>query len=421
MAEIILTQYPGKIIGPIARLIGYIMNSLYMFLNDVFGIQNIAVCIVLFTFIIYFLMMPLTYKQQKFSRLTQVMQPEINAIREKYKNKKDQASMQKMNEETQAIYEKYGVSAMGSCVQMLINFPIFIAMYNVVRNVPAYVGSVKLVYTGLVDRIVNVDGFKNLMEKVVTDSSVATKLDFTDAVTTSNSIIDVLYALPSTGWDVLRDNFGGLTDAITSVEASVQHMNNFFGINIANSPMNLISTGWDSKDFLLIIGAILIPLISYLSQVINIKLMPTSAASATGDENDAMARQMKTMNRVMPLFSLVMVFSVPVGAGIYWIAGSVIRSIQQIALNYHFKNLDLDAIIEKNKEKAKKKKEKQGIHENQIANAARINTKKISETVITEEKEEKLRQTAEYAKSARKGSLLEKANMVRDFNERNNK
>lgn len=421
MAEIILTQYPGKIIGPIARLIGYIMNSLYMFLNDVFGIQNIAVCIVLFTFIIYFLMMPLTYKQQKFSRLTQVMQPEINAIREKYKNKKDQASMQKMNEETQAVYEKYGVSAMGSCVQMLINFPIFIAMYNVVRNVPAYVGSVKLVYTGLVDKIVNVDGFKNLMEKVVTDSSVATKLDFTDAVTTSNSIIDVLYALPSTGWDVLRDNFGGLTDAITSVEASVQHMNNFFGINIANSPMNLISTGWDSKDFLLIIGAILIPLISYLSQVINIKLMPTSATSATGDENDAMARQMKTMNRVMPLFSLVMVFSVPVGAGIYWIAGSVIRSIQQIALNYHFKNLDLDAIIEKNKEKAKKKKEKQGIHENQIANAARINTKKISETVITEEKEEKLRQTAEYAKSARKGSLLEKANMVRDFNERNNK
>lgn len=421
MAEIILTQYPGKIIGPIARLIGYIMNSLYMFLNDVFGIQNIAVCIVLFTFIIYFLMMPLTYKQQKFSRLTQVMQPEINAIREKYKNKKDQASMQKMNEETQAVYEKYGVSAMGSCVQMLINFPIFIAMYNVVRNVPAYVGSVKLVYTGLVDKIVNVDGFKNLMEKVVTDSSVATKLDFTDAVTTSNSIIDVLYALPSTGWDVLRDNFGGLTDAITSVEASVQHMNNFFGINIANSPMNLISTGWDSKDFLLIIGAILIPLISYLSQVINIKLMPTSAASTTGDENDAMARQMKTMNRVMPLFSLVMVFSVPVGAGIYWIAGSVIRSIQQIALNYHFKNLDLDVIIEKNKEKAKKKKEKQGIHENQIANAARINTKKISETVITEEKEEKLRQTAEYAKSARKGSLLEKANMVRDFNERNNK
>ena len=398
MAGIVLTQYSGKIVGPIARLIGYIMNSLYMFLNDVFGIQNIAVCIVLFTFIIYFLMMPLTYKQQKFSKLTQVMQPEINAIREKYKNKKDQAS-----------------------VQMLINFPIFIAMYQVIRNVPAYVDSVKDVYLGLVDKIVDVNGFQGIMEKVVSDSSVAAKLDFSSATTTSNSIIDVLYALPSAGWDILRDNFSGLADVITSTEAAVQHMNNFFGINIANSPLNLITSGWKEKDFILIIGAIMIPLFSYLSQVVNIKLMPTSTSDALKDGNDAMARQMKTMNTMMPLFSLIMVFSVPVGAGIYWIAGSVIRSIQQLVLNRHFKNLDLDAIIEKNKEKAKKKKEKQGIHENQISNTARMNTRKISEPVVTEEKEEKLRQTAEYAKSAKKGSLLEKANMVRDFNERNNR
>ena len=422
MAEIVLTQYSGKIVGPIARLIGYIMNSLYMFLNDVFGIQNIAVCIVLFTFIIYFLMMPLTYKQQKFSKLTQVMQPEINAIREKYKNKKDQVSMQKMNEETQMVYEKYGVSPMGSCVQMLINFPIFIAMYQVIRNVPAYVDSVKDIYLGLVDKIVNVNGFQSLMEKVVEDGNAAASLNFETAATTSNSIIDVLYALPSAGWDVLRDNFSGLADVITSTETAVQHMNNFFGINIANSPINLISSGWKEKDFILIIGAILIPLFSYLSQVLNIKLMPTTnTANASGDNNDAMARQMKTMNTMMPLLSLLMVFSVPVGAGLYWIAGSVIRSIQQVAFNRHFKNLDLDAIIEKNKEKVKKKKEKQGIRENQIANAARMNTKKISEPVDTEKKEEILRKTAEYAKSARKGSLLERANMVKDFNERNNK
>lgn len=421
MAEIVLTQYSGKIVGPIARLIGYIMNSLYMFLNDVFNVQNIAVCIILFTIIIYFLMMPLTYKQQKFSKLTQVMQPEINAIREKYKNKKDQASMQKMNEETQLVYEKYGVSPMGSCVQMLINFPIFIAMYQVIRNVPAYVDSVKDVYLNLVDKVVNVDGFQKIMEKVVADVNVAANLNFENATTTSNSIIDVLYALPSTGWDVLRDNFSGLSDVITSTEAAVQHMNNFFGINIANSPLNLITSGWKEKDFILIIGAILIPLFSYLSQVLNIKLMPTSASNASGNENDAMARQMKTMNTMMPLLSLVMVFSVPVGAGIYWIAGSLIRSVQQVVLNRHFKNLDLEAIVEKNKEKIKKKKEKQGIRENQIANAARINTKKISEPVNTAEKEERLRETAELAKNARKGSLLDRANMVKEFNERNNK
>lgn len=418
MTGIILTQYSGRIVGPIARLIGYIMNSLYMFLNDVFGIQNIALCIVLFTIIIYILMTPLTYKQQKFSRLQQEMQPEINVIREKYKDKKDQASMQKMNEETQMVYEKYGVSTMGSCLQLLINFPIFIAMYQVVRNVPAYVSSVKAVYTPLVDKIINVDGFQKIMETVLKDSGTAgIKLNFDSAAATSNSIIDVLYAMPSHGWDVLRDNFGGLSDIISSTEATVSHLNNLFGINIANSPVNLISSGWNEKDFILIIGALLVPLISYLTQVLNIKLMSNN--NAVG-ENDAMAKQMKTMNTMMPLFSLVMVFSVPVGAGIYWIAGSVIRSIQQVVLNRHMKNMDLEAIIEKNKEKAKKKKEKQGIRENQISNAARINTRK-TEYVSSKEKEEKLQKAAEFAKTAKKGSLLEKANMVKEFNERNNK
>lgn len=421
MTEIILTQYSGKILGPIAKLIGYIMNGLYMFLNNVFGIQNIALCIILFTFIIYFLMLPLTYKQQKFSRLQQEMSPEINAIREKYKNKKDQVSIQKMNEETQMVYQKYGVSTMGSCVQLLINFPIMLAMYQVIRNIPAYVGSVKEVYTPLVEKIMEVDGYQKIMESFLKEANVGlVKLNFETATTTANSIIDVLYALPGQGWEILKDSFAGLTDIISSTESAVVHFNNFLGINIANSPMNLIGTGWGTKDFLLIFGAILIPLASYGSQVLSLKLMPNASNSA-GGENDAMARQLKTMNTVMPLFSLFMVFSVPVGLGIYWIAGSVIRCGQQFFLNKYMKNLDLEVIIEKNKEKAKKKKEKQGIYENQIANAARMNTRKIAEPVSTAEKEQRIRKTEEYARTARKGSLLEKANMVKEFNERNNK
>lgn len=421
MTEIILTQYSGKILGPIAKLIGYIMNGLYMFLNNVFGIQNIALCIILFTFIIYFLMLPLTYKQQKFSRLQQEMSPEINAIREKYKNKKDQASMQKMNEETQMVYQKYGVSTMGSCVQLLINFPIMLAMYQVIRNIPAYVGSVKEVYTPLVEKIMGVDGYQGIMESFLKEANVGlVKLNFETAATTANSIIDVLYALPGQGWEILKGSFAGLTDIISSTESAVMHFNDFFGINIANSPMNLIGTGWGNKDFLLVLGAVLIPLASYGSQVLSLKLMP-NASNAAGGENDAMARQLKTMNTVMPLFSLFMVFSVPVGLGIYWVAGSVIRCGQQFFLNKYMKNLDLEVIIERNKEKAKKKKEKQGIYENQIANAARMNTRKIAEPVSTAEKEQRIRKTEEYARTARKGSLLEKANMVKDFNERNNK
>lgn len=419
MTEIILTQYSGKIIGPIAKLIGYIMNYLYMFLDNVFGIQNIGLCIILFTIIIYMLMLPLTYKQQKFSKLSQKMQPEIQAIQKKYKNKKDQASMVKMNEETQEVYQKYGVSPTGSCLQMLIQMPILFAMYRVVYNIPAYVSSVKEVYTPLVDKITDISGYQGIVEKFVGDVGVRPMygLNFDTAASASNSIIDVLYALPSHGWDMLKDTFTGLTDIIASTAESVAHLNNFLGINIANSPWGLIKNGWSEKDFIIIIGALMVPLISYTTQVINIKLMPT----AGGGDNDAMAKQMKTMNTMMPLFSLFMVFSLPVGLGIYWIAGSVVRSAQQLIVNKRMQNLDLDDIIRKNQAKVKKKQEKKGIYEKQISNAAKINARKIPEPVSTEEKEEKIRATAESARNAKKGSLLEKANMVRDFNERNNK
>ena len=421
MTQIILTQYSGKIIGPIAKLIGYIMNYLYMFLDKVFGIQNIGICIILFTFIIYMCMIPLTYKQQKFSKLSQKMQPEIKEIQKKYQGKKDQSSMMKMNEETQAVYEKYGVSPTGSCVQMLIQMPILLAMYRVVYNVPAYVSSVKEVYTPLVDKITSVSGFQDIITKFVSDVKVRPMygLNFDTATSTRNSIIDVLYALPSHGWDVLKESFSGLSDVISSTASQVSHLNNFLGINIANTPFSMLKNGWSEKDFILIIAALAVPLIYYLTQVINIKLMPT-AANANGD-NDAMARQMKTMNMMMPLFSLFMCFSVPVGLGIYWIAGSVIRCIQQLIINKRMENLDLDDIIEKNKEKARKKKEKRGVYQNQIANAAKMNTRNIKEPMSEREKDEKIRQTEEYAKKAKTGSLLEKANMVKEFNERNNK
>lgn len=74
------------------------------------------------------------------------MQPELNAIQKKYKNKKDTASMQAQQEETQMVYDKYGVSPMGSCLQMLIQMPILFALYRVFWNVPAYITSVKDFY-----------------------------------------------------------------------------------------------------------------------------------------------------------------------------------------------------------------------------------------------------------------------------------
>ena len=147
MSEIILTQYNGKILGPIAKVLGWIMNGIYYVLNSLFGIENIGLCIIILTLIIYACLFPLTYKQQKFSKMSAIMNPETKAIQKKYAGKNDQVSMMKMNEETQNVYAKYGVSPMGTCLPMLIQLSILFALYRVIWNIPAYVASVKDVFT----------------------------------------------------------------------------------------------------------------------------------------------------------------------------------------------------------------------------------------------------------------------------------
>lgn len=166
--------------------------------------------------------------------------------------------------------------------------------------------------------------------------------------------------------------------------------------------------------------ALMVPISSYASQMLNIKLMP----QADTDPNSAMAKQLKAMNYTMPIFSLFLCFTVPVGLGIYWLFSSLTRGVQQYFVNKHIQNLDLDDVIAQNLEKRKKKLEKMGINENQIRSAARMNTKssvQLSASMTKEERDSKIEKAYSYRKEANPNSLTAKANLVKDFNERNNK
>ena len=419
---VLLTQYSGSILGPIARLLGWIMNWIYLFLAN-FGIENIGLTIIVLTVLIYMCMLPLTIKQQKFSKLQQKMQPELKVIQDKYKGKKDQESQLAMNQETQALYAKYGISPVGSCLQLLIQMPIFFALYRVIYNVPAYVSSVKAAFSSLVEGIVGTSGYADTMTSFVETMKLQSiKADYhnSDINVVKDFIVDAIYKMSTSGWDTLRESFPGLVDTINSTEVHLNHMNYFLGMNISNSPFQTITSSLKSHSYGMVILALLVPITSYATQMLNIKLMP----QADIDPENAMARQMKTMNYTMPLFSLVLCFTVPVGLGIYWVFSALTRCIQQFFVNRHIQNLDLDELIKKNAEKRKKALEKMGIDENQIRNAAKLNTKsteKLSSTMSAEEREAKIAQANEKRKNANPNSLAAKANMVREFNERNNK
>lgn len=437
MSDILLTAYPGSILGPIAKLLGILMDWIYSGISNITGgrVESIVLSIVIITIIIYMCLLPLTIKQQKFSKLSQKMQPEMQAIQAKYKNKKDQASMMAMQEETQLLYQKYGISPMGSCVQMLIQMPILFALYRVFYNIPAYLSGVKSSFTGLVDSIQQTSGYQNtlvsLMEKynVVTSSGLnasnaASKLADASGDTLNNFIIDILYKLPSKGWDALMDGkfFDGIQSAVEKTHDALLHFNYFLGLNISDTPWYIIKSNFTDKPdkwLLFVILALLIPVLSYLTQMLNIKLMPQAT-----NGNDQVASQMKMMNLMMPLMSLFICFTVPIGLGIYWICSALVRGIQQFFVNRHIENLDLEAVMAKNEEKAKKKREKMGLSEDYIKKAAQIKTKSIDNKAnvsVSAGTEEKLAKAAEYKANAKAGSLASKANMVKEFNERNSR
>ena len=422
MTYMFLTADNGKILGPVAKVLGWIMDKIYLFLANVLHIENIALTIIVFTVFIYLCLFPLTYMQQKFSVLQRKMQPEIKVINEKYKGKTDQTSMMAKNEETQALYDKYGVSPTGSCVQLLIQMPILFALYRVFNNVPAYITSVKDILSSLAESITGIKGFEGKMTTIFESmGSRNLRVDFTvdDKESLFNYVIDVLYKLSDNGWNELKDAFPTLTDLITTTHDNLSSVNYLFVLNISDTPWNMIKDNFTAHHYGIMIAAFLIPLLSYGTQMLNLSMMPTSQTEG----NDQMAQQMKMMNKLMPLMSLFFTFTVPVGLGLYWIMGAVVRVVQQFFLNKHFEKIDLDDIIEKNKERAKKKAEKRGERQAQIYNAATMNTKKsLSEKAkISGDKEEALNRAAELKKNAAPGSLAAKANKVKEFNENSSK
>lgn len=419
----LLTKNNTIIIGQVATILGLLMNAIFIFTNGVFGIQNIGVCIILFTLIIYALLTPITIKQQKFSKMSAVMNPELQAINKKYRNKKDQASMVKMNEETQAVYEKYGVSPMGTCLPLLIQMPILFALYRVIWNIPAYVASVKDAFIPLVETLLKTSGSQEVLSGIVGNQVNFEKLGYT-----VNSAVDALYKFKPADWTALAEKFPDLSNLITQTTSELDKMNYFLGLNISNSPMSAIIENFKTHNWILLVSALLIPVLAGLSQWINVKLMPQAADTNTNGEENTMASSMKMMNNMMPLMSVFFCLSLPIGMGIYWIAGAVFRSIQQVIVNKQMEKVDVNELVRKNMEKVNEKRKKQGLPPKKISSHAKVNLKDIERQEEADVKKEEKRQkgikdSTEYYKNvdAKPGSIASKARMVQQFNEKNTK
>lgn len=399
----------NAIIMPIAQVLGYIFDLLFEALSFL-HIGNVAIAIILFTIIVKLSMLPLSIKQQKLAKLNSVMSPEIKAINEKYKDKKnDQNAMMKMQEETKAVYEKYGVSQMGGCVQMLIQMPILLALYQVFRFIPLYITQLKNLFTAfLTDNggIMSASGYTDTMKQF------GENIDWTNV----NTAITEINKFSTENWDALRNAFPAFSDIIANSHASLEQMNTFLGINMSQEP-----------GFGLTL-AFLIPVLSGLSQFISVKV---AQGNTPVDDDNPMAASMRMTTYIFPLMSAFIAISVPAGLGLYWIATSVIQTIITVFINRYYDKLGAETIVKKNVEKRNKKRAKKGLPPETIAKNATVSTKNVNREKAVksleqikaenEKKVKEIKESAQYYKTAKPGSLAEKAGMVAKYNEKSSK
>ncbi len=351
----LLSAANWPIVGQLCWLLGKVMNFIYTILDSALPGGNglVGLSIILYTIFVYTLMIPLTIKQQRSQKMTSVMNPELQAIQKKYRNKKDQASMMKQQEEMQQVYDKYGTSMMGGCLPLLVQMPLLLALYPVIYNIQGYVPAIK------------------------------------DAPATVNRFLTIP--------------------------------------DLTIAPITMIKNSGDYgiAPALVIITAILLPVLSGATQYLSVKISQAISGQEL-DKDNPMASTMNTMNVTMPLFSVFMVFSLPTGIGLYWVLSAVVRIIQQVIINKHLAKISVEELIERNKEKAEKKRQKRGEKAERINAMAQANTRSIKDSanrsvsgMSEKDKEKKVEQARTSAENAKPGSLAAKANMVKKYNESN--
>lgn len=431
---LLLTQQSG-ILKPFAIAMGWIMEWIFNILNAI-GIGNIGLTIILFTIVIRLILLPMTIKQQQFSKMTQLMQPEMKKIQKKYRGKKDQASMAKQNEEIQDLYAKYGVSPSGSCLQMLIQMPILFALYRVMYNIPAYIGSIKELFINIITPLQQVPDFQTKLYEVQQAANIKPGLIKLISEGQTNigvdQMVDVMNKFTPEAWNKLQEAFSGNTEVINAISTNVpkiQEFNNFlFGINLTESPAN---AGIFSVYILIPLAAAFFSFLSSYSMM----------SRSTVDKNDPTAKMSKGMMIYMPIMSAFISFGVPAGLGLYWAMGSLVMWVQQILINRHLDHMDIEKFIAKNRAKAEKKAAKgkksfmqkmaemearnAGVPEEEeknqrsISDIASINTKKVLNKATTSSDGKSIGDLESPTQTnANMGSIASKANIMLNYEDK---
>lgn len=295
------------ILMPVGKLLSFINNIVpsYIFTLFVFAV---LMKIIFFWF---------SYKQQKSMVKQAYFKPKQRAIQNKYKGRTDQATITKMRQEIYEAQQKEGISAFGGCLPLLIQFPILILLYEVIRNPLSYVAGYS---QNTITAIKNVLCYNDVSAlklsesvRVAVNAGTASRLTELDLVA------------------VLRDNWDKFSDIVGMSGKTLAGLPNFyaFGNKIDLSYTPKFTFEWPEVLYLLI------PVITFLALWFSMKLNRKMTGSALSEPEEGMP-DMTAANRIMdlmmPAMSTFFTFMFPAVLGIYWIFQNILGTAQQFIL-----------------------------------------------------------------------------------------
>ncbi len=322
--------------GWITSFFGMLLNYIFEFVELVMPapIATLGISIIVFTIITRLLMTPLQIMQQKTTKGMAIIQPELTKLQKKYEKKKDAESQAKYSAEMQALYKTHKINPLAGCLPLIIQMPLIIALFGVLRDVSSHIVKLKEVYVGLANSIMNsVSNYQQILQPYLDIHGMNGKLkyDLTQA-TASGGVLglkELLSKLTSVQWSELLSQIPA--EAAKGMEALLELKNSYewFGVNLVDTPSQLVKAG-GSGMFI----ALLIPVLVWVSTVFYSKytMAQTQTNQPKKGEDDKQANTMKTMNMVLPLMTAFFSYTMPSGLALYWIAGNIIMLIQQVVV-----------------------------------------------------------------------------------------
>ena len=268
-----------------------IIGTMLAAFSRLFG-GSYALALLLYALLFKIVFLPFSIKQQKNQIKMAKLQPKIELIKEKYRGRNDRATMQKMQQEILEFQQKEGYSPFSGCLPLLLQLPIIMFLYNIIRNPLSYICKYS----------------DEAIETIRTVVGADAGIDQIKLISYINNFSD----------KSIIENAAG-------IDLSLLPSFDLFGMNLAATP--------SFKEIsLLVIIPFVAAALTWLSMFLTRKWNGNSNPAAAAQDAQANA-SMKMMDLMMPAMTLFFAFGFSGMLGLYWVYQSALGILQIFILS----------------------------------------------------------------------------------------